>query len=951
MITRLLGKLLSIKPNEWEGVSYLFLVLLVFSFGASFARSIGMALLVEKVGDKLPHMFILIDSTVMIGFILYAHYTKKFSGLNILKFFLLSTALFSIIVQALFFWWAQQKWVYGFFFVGFYFFFILISIHSSSIVASYFTAVQVKRVTPIVNVGFPIGGILGGTCLFVLLKVFQFQPQQLIGVLSGACLGAFLLLRIVNARLTPVRTTDPQFRGNKNPLNEMIAAFKYVTASKLMIFMSLGLIFFVIGNKLLEYHYQTIIYVEVYNNVTERTAFFATYEIFANLAWLFIQLFITSRIVMRMGVGASNMLYPILSSLVALALFIYFYGKSLGHIQGNLTIMLILGVVTQFINQEIRWALRTPANNLLFNAIEPNLWGSHKAFLNGIVFPLSTFIAGGLLILITDPGISGLTLLLSKETIHYLLPLIVIIVSLLGIIVALPQWAAYDTDMFNSLNRKLFDPHKEKISGKPSNSLKQMIQQKMNSTDPYHVTVVLEMIRVMRMNEFVNQVGNLLLKTQDFQIKKHCINTLAALPQSQSSLTYLVEALQTEKDANVLPLILTELAQFQSVNLNDTIEKLLTHPSPLVFVEAGLCLHAHPKYPRKYLIEKQIIARLQESKLSDRVLYLYALGELRQPHYSDIVLPYFEHDKSEVRVAAFTAFIRMLEGQLLEPHKFRLIEALKLPDKEIKIVSLRALKECKPLEDWVPIIHLLGERDRAVVIESKELLRLSLNVCKTALLEQLFINKISIQQRFEILSLIYPKLDDEQLQRLQQGAIEALKKFVQVNGLLKLHDLKEYTSEADELIAKILQEIAEEYLLHVLTIITFASEQNIEFFQRVSLGLLSLSRANQGNALEVLSNAREKHLSTQVFKYFDERVIDLKGIRRIYLVLFNEYLKIDQSRYYSQILALDHDMLKACLLYIEQEKTGRLKLEKTNQKVRQLLTQSGGEMGNHSKKE
>lgn len=123
MKAHLLGKLLSIKPNEWEGVSYLFLVLLVFSFGASFARSISMALLVEKVGgDKLPHMFILIDLTVMIGFILYAHYTKKFSGINIFKFFLMSTAIFSIIVQALFFWWAQQKWVYGFFFVGFSFF-------------------------------------------------------------------------------------------------------------------------------------------------------------------------------------------------------------------------------------------------------------------------------------------------------------------------------------------------------------------------------------------------------------------------------------------------------------------------------------------------------------------------------------------------------------------------------------------------------------------------------------------------------------------------------------------------------------------------------------------------------------------------------------------------------------------------------------------------------------
>lgn len=162
MLARYLGKFLSIRPNERDGVFYFFLVSLVFSFGASFARSIGMTLLVGKLGgDKLPLMFILIDLAVMVGSLVYAHYTKKFSGLKILGFFLLSTAIFSIIAQLLFVL-TKQNWVYGFFFVGFFFFYILISIHTTSVVASYFTAHQVKRVTPVVNAGIPIGGALGG---------------------------------------------------------------------------------------------------------------------------------------------------------------------------------------------------------------------------------------------------------------------------------------------------------------------------------------------------------------------------------------------------------------------------------------------------------------------------------------------------------------------------------------------------------------------------------------------------------------------------------------------------------------------------------------------------------------------------------------------------------------------------------------------------------------------
>ena len=948
MVARFIGNLLSIKPNEWDGVLYFFLVLLVFSFGASFARSIGMTLLVEESGGGiLPITFIIIDLAVMLGSILYAHYTKKVSGLAILRFFLLSTAVFSVIAQLLFFlttyWLTTTRWVYGFFFVGFFFFYILISIHSGSVVASYFTAVQVKRVTAVINAGIPIGGVLGGSTLIVLLNVFKFQPQHLIVVLGAACLAAFGLLHIINARLSPVRGGNAELKGNKNPLRELVLAFKYIMGSKLMIFMSLGLILFVIGNKLLEYQYQTVIYFHVFPDPTQRATFFATYEVFANLTWLFIQLFLTSRIVMNLGVGASNMLYPLLSAIAALALFIYFYLKARGEIDGSMVIMLSLGIFSQFINQEMRGALRTPVNNLLFNAIPPNQWGVNKAFLNGIVFPFSTVIAGTFLILITGTGVeSSITELesaISEQEIHFLLPLIVFIVSLLGILVALPQWTAYDKGVFGLLNRELFDRRADVQVSKGNNSLKQVIEKKLGSTDPYHVIAALEMIRVLRLNSFVNQVGNLLLQTQVFQIKEHCISTLAALPQSHFNLTYLVKALQTEQDAEVLPLILKHLAQFKTVNFNDSIEKLLTHPAPKVFVEACLCLYQHPLYRHKNIIEKQILANIKDTQSPNLALYLYALGELRQSHYSHHVLPFLDHEKSEVRLAAFTAFIRMLEGQL-EPHKALLIEALNSPEKEMKIVALRALKEYQSLEDWSPIIQLLGARDRTLVNESKELLRLSLGVCKPALVEQVFSDKISVQQRFEILSLIYPKLYEDQRQRLRKAADEALKKFVQINGLLKIYHSLPETSKVHDLIKKVLQEIAEDHLLHVLTIITFASEQNIEFFQRVSRGLFSLSRANQGNALEVLSNAREKYLVGRVLKYFDERLNDLKAINRMHIALFGEPLKINEDNSAEKLLALDNDMIKACLLYMEKEKTGQLRLEQTNEVVRDLLTES-----------
>lgn len=939
MIRKILSTLFSIKNNEWERVLYFFLVLLVFFFGASFARSIGITLLVENLGgDKLPIAFICIDLAVMIGSIVYAHYTKRVSGIAILGFLLLSTTVFALGTQGLFIIGYHYpelfRWVYGFFFVGFFFFYILFSIHVNSVVASYFTAVQIKRVTGFINTGIPIGGVLGGSSLVILLNVFGLEPKILVWVLGGTCLCAFWLVRRIDTRVSPIRTSYPEYRSNKTPFQELSHAFKYILSSRLMIFMSLGLIVFVVGNKLLEYHYQVIVYPQIFPESTKRATFFATYEIFANLGWLFVQLFLTSRFINSLGVGASNLVYPALSATVALVLFSYFFWYPSQSSTADGFVMLGLAVVSQFINQEMRIAVRTPLNNLLFNAIPPNQWGTNRAFLNGIAYPLATYIAGTFLILISGMGTDSATLAL----LSYLLPLIVFITSVLGIIIALPQWSAYDAGVFGLLNRELFDRRLDINAANNSSNLKQVLQEKLNSTDYYQVVAALEMIRLLRLNFFANQVGNLLLQTKTFAIKEHCLNTLAALPQSPINISYLTEALETEKNPDVLPLILRNLANFKSTHLNTTVEKFLNHPVPAVFVSACLYLYKHPHYVPKKEIEKRLLARLMTSSSANLPLYLQALSELRQPHHSETILPFLDDDLLEVRVAAFIAYVHLLEGRL-NPYKSRLIDALNSSSKEMKVTALRALKECQPLEDWTPVIRLLGARDRVIVNESKELLRLNLYACRNALISQVFSGTLTVQQRFEILSLIYPKLNELQRRHLQEIADTALKNFVQMNSLLNIHQAMPDSNKVHGLIAKVLQEIAESHLLTVITVITYTADQSVEFFQRVSRGLLSLSRANQGNALEVLSNAGEKYLVGRVLKYFEERLVDIEGFSHIYTLLFAESLDINASNYEAHLWKLEHDMLRACLLYLEKERTGSLKLEHSNRKICVLLTE------------
>jgi len=896
---RIVGNLLGIKPNELESVWYFFIIILVFSIGSSMARSIGMALLIEQLGGEvLPKVFILIDTSAMFGFIAYAHFTKRINGNVILGFLLLCAAVFVIIARILFFF--NMPWLYGVFFVGFFLFYVMISIHIGSVVAAYFTAVQLKRVTGVINAGFPIGGAIGGGLLIILLEFIT--AQWLVLMLTFTYIAAYSLLKIVDLRLSPVRAQHIESQSRKSPLRELNSAFFYIINSRLMIFMTIGLILFVISSKLMEYQYQALIYPTIFPDSTDRARFFATYDIFANMAWLFIQLFFTSRILIWFGVGASNIIHPLLMSMMSLGLLFNF---------GFVT-----GFFAQFINQEMRMGLRTPANNMLFNAIPPNMWGATKAFLNGIAFPLATVVASFLLLMLKDTA--------GTEQLTVLLPIATLLFSLLGIFIAIPQWAAYNNGVFGLLNRTLFS---RKTNLGHGDSLKIVIEEKLNSDDPQHAIIALGMIRVLELKGFVHPVGRLLQRCEHLEVKKHCLETLAGMPGSDMVMLHLLNALKNERDPTVLALLLRNLSQFKidDHHIHEVVEKFLLHPKPAVFCETCLCLYHNIGYKNKDNLENLLLQRIQNPHLACFPIYLSTLGKMRQADFSHIIVPYLDQAQADVRLAAFVAYIEMMEGHL-DPHKERFIEALASPSKDMKIAALRALRECSPPEDWTPVIELLAAKDRAVVTESKELLRLNLHSCKNSLIQQVFEKDEPVQEKFEILSLVYPRFSAQQKMRLRESAEYSLEQYIRMRILYRLyHEQNTSTAEPNlkALVEKTLLEIAENHLLHVLTAITFLSNESREFFQRLGRGLQSDNKANLGNALEVLSNANERELSARLLKIAEERWSNVDIISKVYALLFEREVDITAENYTAKLLQLKHSLLRACLHYANDNKPHR----------------------------
>ncbi|MCK5717944.1 MAG: hypothetical protein KAH77_10685, partial [Thiomargarita sp.] len=76
-----------------------------------------------------------------------------------------------------------------------------------------------------------------------------------------------------------------------------------------------------------------------------------------------------------------------------------------------------------------------------------------------------------------------------------------------------------------------------------------------------------------------------------------------------------------------------------------------------------------------------------------------------------------------------------------------------------------------------------------------------------------------------------------------------------------------------------------------------------------------------------------------ILKYYEERLDNIPTIKNVYLMLFKEkLLDLDRHHYEEKLLALNHDMIKACLFHMKRLKTGKYQISATNKNVRYLLT-------------
>jgi ATP/ADP translocase len=848
--------LFSIKRSEQRAVNLILFIICGFSISAAIGRSIGMTLLVAHSGTEvLPQVFIMIDLCVMVGSILYIKQSRIKTASRILTqlfvVFVLLNGAFAVLFLT------KIAWVFSAFFVLFSALQILILIHIGTFVAHYFNSVQLKRLLPVILAGQPVGAAIGGGLVILFSHIFSIE--DIIWLLSMPIIISWFLLAKLNQQFSPIINLQPD-RKKTRIKQEIESHLKLYKRSKIVIWMAVSLVLFVFVNRMLEFEYQGLIYPAVYPELKERAIFFGQYEIVASIIGLFVQLFFTRWLLTRHGVGTSNIVYPALTLVIATGL-IFQFG-------------FLLGVIAQFINQELRNAIRSPANNIVFNAVPEQLWSSAKAFLNGLVFPVSTILASvSIIYLQQEFSNHGLQLRLNG---------MIVVFSIAGIIAAIYLAKSYKTGIFNQLNPDQDIITTQKIA--PEKRIHELI----NHPSAQQQIVALKMIDALKTENFMYPVGKRLVYSHDDSVKYQCIKTLAHFPLHPVSLTYFIKALRSEKNPHILSQIITSMKAFTDTDTTNIVKTFILHPHPTVFSSALLCLHQSPYTKQHEALKRSFLLRFEQASHQQQSILIPYFDQLISEEDLPWMMRLVHSEHAHLQAQAIKLMTSHFPAMLPDIY-LTLIEVLQRGDAKQQVIVLQALQEISDIQHWQAIIELLSMQPINVINAASELFRTRFDQARPYLHKQLF-HTNNARQSFFILSMIKSSLSPKDSKELNQQCNDLLPEYIKTSALkLKLNTLPAASENQKEL-AEQLNNEAENQLGRTLAMIIHESTIDFDLYRSILSGLRSDHQLSVGHALEALSQITQSKLGKKLFDLFEYNLSTESGCTEAYKVLTGQDL-------------------------------------------------------------
>jgi CRP-like cAMP-binding protein/HEAT repeat protein len=430
-MTALLGKLLNVRPAEWQRLSLLYLMSLIALTGMNWGDAIVQAAFLQQLGVQyLPWVFISSAACSLGALFIYSAFADRVSNTRLLIAILAISCAGLLLGLAMLAGGLVKPAYLLLYLVLNVPLLDLYNVHWATYANSFYDIQAAKRIVPVLGSAARVAGILGGLSVPLLNRLLSPAAIVVACVITLAGMAVLaaampLLLHeqrtlrarwpgwqaIADAGLRPTRPgraneTAPTGAsagalttlGRAGPARRMPGrlrgfaraysanlreGYQQIARSSFLRWMALSTLTMTILLALLNYRASAIFQAELKTTV-QISNFLGVLSGVANLLVLPIQLFLLSRLIARLGLGDSSLVYPLASLASA----------------GSLVIApgLPTATLAYLDRTALRTAFRLPTDNLLYNAVPQHVKARTRAFVGGLLVPAGNLV-GGLLLL------------------------------------------------------------------------------------------------------------------------------------------------------------------------------------------------------------------------------------------------------------------------------------------------------------------------------------------------------------------------------------------------------------------------------------------------------------------------------------------------------------------------------------------------------------------------
>lgn len=500
-MTLLLRKIFNIR--EGEGLRALLMFAYIFFIIASLliVKPVRNSLFLTAFGPaQLPYAFILVAIFAALVATVYAGFAAEIP-LNTLIY---TTLL--VCMACLFIFWLllEMQFQAGWFIYAIYIWAAIFGVVTTSqfwLLANYtFNAREAKRLFGFIGAGAICGGIFGGYLTTYMAPIIGTTNLLLLCIVALAfCIGITALVWRQGAGIS--------YQDRLSQLKRQKFANSQVQARPLRLIMesqhlkfTAGLVgVSVIVANLVDYQFNAIAS-DVIQDRDELTAFFGFWLSNLSIASLFIQLFVTGRVLQTFGVGASLFFLP--AGILAGALTILFYPT------------LWAAVLIRVCDGAFKQSINKAGLELLILPIPKAIKDQAKAFVDVFVDSFATGVGGLLLVLAT--GVIGL----STGQIS------LVIITLIGLWIAmiLRIRAEYIHSFRLAIEKRTIEVDEPDINLKDATVFENIVRI-LQSTNDRQILYVLELLQDIQHDPLIPQLENL-LSSPSPEIRVRCLRML-----------------------------------------------------------------------------------------------------------------------------------------------------------------------------------------------------------------------------------------------------------------------------------------------------------------------------------------------------------------------------------------------------------------------------------------